>query len=95
MSKKDLINSLRCGLFASRPSIEEAYDYALDVLGRDAQALTAIHVLMNAIADRIEEKDIDEAMREALESVLGDDELNLRHSDTARIQAVLKQLKEV
>ena len=56
MSKEDLIGSLRCGLFASRPSIEEAYDYALDVLGRDVQAMTAIHVLMNAIADQIEEE---------------------------------------
>ena len=55
MSKEDLIHSLRCGLFASRPSIDDAYEYALDLLGRDAQTLTGIHVLMNAIADQVED----------------------------------------
>lgn len=57
MKTEDLIYSLRCGLFASRESINEAYEYALDVLGRDAQTLTAIHVLMNAIADQMEVSD--------------------------------------
>lgn len=54
MSKENLIYSLRSGLFASRPSIDEAYEYALDVLGKDISTLTAIHVLMNAIADQLE-----------------------------------------
>lgn len=54
MKTEDLIYSLRCGFFASRESINEAYEYALDVLGRNAQTLTAVHVLMNAIADQIE-----------------------------------------
>ena len=40
-------------------------------------------------------EDIVKEMREVLESVLGDEELNLRHSDTARIRAVLKKLDEV
>ena len=40
-------------------------------------------------------EEIIEEMRGALRSVLGDDELNLRHSDTARIKAVLKKLEEV
>ena len=53
MTKEELIFSLRCGLFASRPSIDEAYDYAMDVLGRDPATLTAVHVLMNAIADQL------------------------------------------
>ena len=57
MPRDDLIHSLRCGLFASRPSIDDAYEYALDVLGRDAATLTAVHVLMNAIADQIEMQD--------------------------------------
>lgn len=57
MNKEDLIYSLRCGMFASRESIDEAYEYALDMLGRNPQTLTAIHVLMNAIADQIEDQD--------------------------------------
>ena len=57
MKTEDLIHSLRCGLFASRETIDEAYEYALDLLGRDAQSLTALHVLMNAIADQIEMQD--------------------------------------
>lgn len=55
MTNEDLIYSLRCGMFASRDSINEAYDYALELLGKNAQTLTALHVLMNAIADQIEE----------------------------------------
>lgn len=54
MDKHDLIHSLRCGMFASRESINEAYEYALDVLGTNAQTLTALHVLMNTIANEIE-----------------------------------------
>lgn len=54
MDKHDLIHSLRCGMFASRETIDEAYGYALDMLGRNPQTLTALHVLMNAIADQVE-----------------------------------------
>lgn len=54
MSNEDLVYSLRCGMFASRETIDEAYDYALDMLGRNPQTLTALHVLMNAIADQLE-----------------------------------------
>lgn len=55
MSNKDLTFYLRCKLFGTRSSIDEAYEYAMDLLGRDVQTLTALHVLMNAIADQIEE----------------------------------------
>ena len=55
MSNEDLIYSLRCKMFGSRDSINDAYEYALDMLGRNPQTLTALHVLMNAIADQIEE----------------------------------------
>ena len=54
MSNEDLIYSLRCKMFASRESINDAYEYALDMLGRNPQTLTALHVLMNAIADQLE-----------------------------------------
>lgn len=54
MSKEDLIYSLRCGMFADRESINEAYEYALELLGHNAQTLTALHVLMNTIANEVE-----------------------------------------
>ena len=57
MKTEDLIHSLRCGLFASRETIDEAYEYALDMLGRNPQSLTALHVLMNTIANKIEMQD--------------------------------------
>lgn len=57
MKTEDLIHSLRCGLFASRETIDEAYEYALNLLGREAQTLTALHVLMNTIANEIEMQD--------------------------------------
>lgn len=54
MTKEDLTFYLRCKLFGTRSSIDEAYEYAMDLLGRDAQTLTAVHVLLNAIADQLE-----------------------------------------
>lgn len=60
MTREELIFSLRCGMFADRESINEAYEYALDVLGRNATTLTALHVLMNTIANELEVCDADE-----------------------------------
>lgn len=57
MRKDELIHSLRCGMFASRESIDEAYEYALDMLGRNPGTLTALHVLMNTIANEVEMQD--------------------------------------
>ena len=42
------------GIDFIRDSINDAYEYALDMLGRNPQTLTALHVLMNAIADQLE-----------------------------------------
>lgn len=55
MTKEDLIHSLRCGMFSDRESINDAYEYALDMLGRNAHTMTALHVLMNTIANEVEE----------------------------------------
>ena len=58
MNQRDLADSLRCGMFADRKTIREAYDYALEVAkasGSSPQVLTAIHVMMNTIANTIEQ----------------------------------------
>lgn len=58
MNQRDLAESLRCGMFADRETIREAYDYALQVAkasGSSPQVLTAIHVMMNTIANTIEQ----------------------------------------
>ena len=58
MTHSELAESLRCGMFADRETIREAYDYALQVAkasGSSPQVLTAIHVMMNTIANTIDE----------------------------------------
>lgn len=55
---EDLANGLICGMFASRDTVGEAYEYASSVAesfrnSERALIYTAIHVLMNAIADQI------------------------------------------
>ena len=58
MTHSELAESLRCGMFADRETIREAYDYALEVAkasGSSPQVLTAIHVMMNTIANTIEQ----------------------------------------
>lgn len=58
MNKHELASSLICKIFADRPSIQEAYDYATNVVNKCCSqdkiyVLTAIHVLMNTIANEI------------------------------------------
>ena len=54
----DLKKSLTVPLFASRDTVPEAYDYAVVMLrgtGADeVSIMTALHVLMNTIAETIE-----------------------------------------
>ena len=54
---KELKNSLTVPLLSSRDSINEAYDYAQSLLrgagADDLSILTALHVLMNTIAEKI------------------------------------------
>lgn len=61
MTNLDLANSLRCNMFADRETIKEAYDYALTVAkasGCSPQVMTAIHVMMNTIANTIEQNEL-------------------------------------
>ena len=56
MTKKELAQYLRNHMVASRDSIHEAFTYASEVAPHGgAFTLTALHVLMNTIANEIEE----------------------------------------
>lgn len=60
MTTQELAQSLHCGLFASRDSISEAYQYAVDIANSSkdgAALLTAIHVLMNSISKELKAVD--------------------------------------
>lgn len=54
MTKQQLVQGLRAGMFADRDSIDEAVIYAMDLLGKDMKVLTAIYVLLNTVANEIE-----------------------------------------
>ena len=54
MTKQQLVQSLRAGMFADRDSIDEAVIYAMDLLGKDLKVMTAIYVLLNTVANEIE-----------------------------------------
>ena len=55
MTKQELIDRLKNGMFADRSDITEAYDYALGVAPHGGvYTHTALHVLMNTIAKEIE-----------------------------------------
>lgn len=57
MTHAELISNLRNGFFADRPTIQEAYDYALKI-GAATRAsphvLTAVQVVVNTICNELE-----------------------------------------
>mgnify|MGYP003352917500 FL=1 len=55
MTKQELADSLRHALYADRPSVGEAFEYALEIAPHGGiGTLTALQVLMNTIANEIE-----------------------------------------
>ena len=58
MTNKEFAGYLRNRMFADRPTIDEAFSYALDMLGHDVGALTALHVLLNTVANQIEKLEV-------------------------------------
>jgi hypothetical protein len=61
MTNVDLALNIRCGLFASRDTINEAMIYAVDVLSKknnsSAENLTALYVVLNTISKTILENE--------------------------------------
>ena len=59
MTNKELAKSIRHGLFADRNTLEEAFQYASDVIGRCPKSeqiavTTALYVVLNTLANEIE-----------------------------------------
>lgn len=59
MTNAELAKYIRVGMFATRPTVADAYEYATRLIEGmhtkdQGAALTALHVVMNAIADEIE-----------------------------------------
>ena len=55
MSKNaELAQRLRCSVFASRDSVDEALGYAYEVLKNNPTGLTALYVVLNTVCDTIE-----------------------------------------
>ena len=53
---EEFAKSLHVGIFASRDTVKEAYDYACSIAyatDSEAHVLTAIHVLMNTISNHL------------------------------------------
>jgi cytochrome P450 len=51
---KELVQEIRCNLFASRDTVAEALEYALTIMSRDPAMLTALYVVLNTVANQIE-----------------------------------------
>ena len=59
MTNMEMAKSMTVPLFATRETVKEAYDYAMEVahacgVDNKMAVITAIHVLMNTIAQEIE-----------------------------------------
>ena len=61
MTKTELTKSLRNKIFADRPTIEEAYDYAWRVANatdNPGAVMVALQVLVNTIANEVERGEV-------------------------------------
>ena len=63
MTNQELANAIRYKLFADRPTLKEAVDYAFDVFralgpNEEIAATTALMVVMNTLANEIEKAEV-------------------------------------
>lgn len=54
LTTKELAEAIRCPLFAKRETLREAMDYAMTVNKDNPAAMTALFVVLNTLADKIE-----------------------------------------
>lgn len=75
MRINDLINGIRNNMFASRPTLQEAYEYATQMANacgsNSIGVITATHVVLNTMANTLEvhaaqEKELIETLRKLL-----------------------------
>jgi hypothetical protein len=50
----ELAKRLRCNIFATRDTVDDALLYAYEVLKNDPAGLTALYVVLNTVCDEIE-----------------------------------------
>ena len=58
-SKAVIAKSIRNRIFGERDTLQEAYNYALEIAegsNNKAAVMTAVHVMMNTIANELEKK---------------------------------------
>ena len=53
MTKENLAQYIRCGIFADRQSLSKALEYALDVMKDNPAAITAMYVVLNTLSKEI------------------------------------------
>ena len=49
----ELAQRVRCDIFASRDTVDEAFEYAYQTLKSNPGALTALYVVVNTLANQI------------------------------------------
>lgn len=54
MTNEQFARTLKVGLFAERDTVAEAMEYAYAVLKGNPAGLTALHVVLNTVANQIE-----------------------------------------
>jgi hypothetical protein len=54
LTTQELAKALRNGMFAKRETLEEAFEYAIDVMKGNPAAITALMVVLNTVADKVE-----------------------------------------
>ncbi|MFY8211695.1 MAG: hypothetical protein ACOVLB_03350 [Candidatus Nanopelagicus sp.] len=52
-----LAQRLRCDVFASRDTVDEAFAYAYEVLKNNPAGLTALYVVLNTVCNEIVENE--------------------------------------
>ena len=54
LTNAELAKKIRNNMFAKRETLDEAFEYAMAVIGKDPAAITAMMVVLNTVADKIE-----------------------------------------
>ena len=53
MTKEQLAAKIRCGLFADRDSLNEAFECAHDIMKNNPAAMTAMYIVLNTLGKEI------------------------------------------
>jgi hypothetical protein len=98
-SKAMLAASIRVGMFAKRDTIEQALDYATEIIERlynddKAAMYTALHVVLNTVADKISELP-DELPAPPTEVLVNSDGLQMADYPATGAPSLHDQIEEI